>query len=322
MRHLRTRRSPWPARASGGAWWASCALLALALQGCGSAASPRWAGARPEEAPAPPDTETVRGPAAQTPVPPPSAPVARPPAPPGKPGEVGPAEVVVEVPTLVPAGGEGYRIGVGDELTIDMPVDRELSTSVVVRPDGMITPPMLQEVRAAGRTTAELDSVMTGVYATYYRHPVVTVGVKKVAANQVYIMGEVPSPGATEIPGSMSLLQLIAKSGGVKTSGTLKSVVLLRRGPGHQVVARRVNVARILEGRPDAPDVALVPTDIVYVPRSFIGKLDLFVDQYINGIVMPVTGGYLRGWEIVQPDRFFFNPNSNRPSQATGTSAP
>jgi len=49
------------------------------------------------------------------------------------------------------------------------------------------------------------------------------------------------------------------------------------------------------------------------VPRSFIGKLNLFVEQYVGGLVTPFFNSYLRGWELLQPDRFFYNPNLNRP---------
>jgi polysaccharide biosynthesis/export protein PslD len=234
--------------------------------------------------------------------------------------EEGPAEAEVQVPGLVPSGG-GYRIGVGDELTISLPYEREIApTKAVVRPDGMITAPLLQEVRAAGRTPAELDSVLLLGYSSILRYPAATVAVSHLARNEVYILGEVNVSGGVEIPGSISLVQLIAKAGGVRTSGTLKSVVLLRRGSGDRVLARRVNVARILEGEPDAPDVPLMANDIVFVPRSFIGKLNLFVERYITNLINPITSGYIKGWEVLSPDRFFVNPNYTRPSQTSGTS--
>ncbi|MBI5837799.1 MAG: polysaccharide biosynthesis/export family protein [Candidatus Eisenbacteria bacterium] len=302
-------------------------LLCLALQGCGSAASPRWAGSRsepPADAADPRAGESRPGRAAPgagtvpgADAPAGEAPTARSGSVPGEEA----SEAIVEVPALVPSGGPGYRIGVGDELTINFPFDRDLNGTAVVRPDGRITVPLLQEVPAAGRTAGELDSLLTREYARFYRRPEITVDISKLANNQVYVMGEVNVPGPVEISGSITLLQLIARAGGVRTSGTLKSVVLLHRGPGYQVHARRVNVARILEGRPDAPDILLAPTDIAYVPRSFIGKLNLFVEQYVTGLLSPVSSGYLHGWEIIQPDRFFFNPNTNRPSQSGGTSA-
>ena len=189
-----------------------------------------------------------------------------------------------------------------------------------MRPDGKATAPALGEIPAAGFTVAELDSLLHIAYLKVLRHPVLSVGVKKLGANTVYIFGEVGAPGAVEIIGNMSVVQLVARAGGPKPSGSLKSVVLLRRGAGSSVHARRVNVSRILEGRRDSPDLLLAPNDIVYVPRSFIGKLDLFVEHYLANLLIPTFATYLRGWEIADPNRFFFNPNSNRPSSASGGS--
>ncbi len=318
-------------------------FLALCLSGCGSAASPRWAGAVLEEAYSDSsETVAVRPPERRAPTVPPVPPVqplpnpvppagstSRPPvaAPTGGPAVAPPGssqtpdEVEVPVPALVPSNGSEYRIGIGDEIQVNLPFDATYSSKAVVRRDGRITAPLLGDVLVAGHTPAEVDTALTRAYGRLYRYPVVTVSVEKVAANQVYIMGEVNLPGAVEIPGNMTLLQLIGKAGGVRTSGTLKSVILMRRGPGNVVIARRVNVNRIMEGREDSPDIQLAATDVAFVPRSFVGKLNLFVEQWVTGFVGPVANGYLRGWEVLQPDRFFFNPNLNRPSSATGTGA-
>jgi protein involved in polysaccharide export with SLBB domain len=326
---LPLRRASARARASLALLWLGGALLAPVLCGCGASASPRWAGGQPVEQPAPPEpaaTRPVKGEPAPRPVVAPDTGVATAsrelPPPELNPAlrEEGPAEAEVTVPGLVPSGG-GYRIGSGDELVISLPYEREVpATNVKVRTDGMITAPMLQEVRAAGRTPAELDSVLLIGYSRIFRYPAATVAVSHIANNMVYILGEVNVPGGMEIPGSMSLVQLIAKAGGMRSSGTLKSVVLLRRGSGNRVLARRVNVARILEGEPDSPDVMLAPSDIVFVPRSFIGKLNLFVEQYITNLINPITTGYIHGWEVLSPDRFFVNPNYTRPSQTSGVS--
>ena len=313
-RHARTKRAwlaPLGALAPG--------ILAFAaasyLSGCGSAASPRWAGTAPPET-APAETVRIERPVASNPqTPPPNVsppPVAaRPPAatPPqtGKPAAVGPSEIVVAVPGLTPLARSGpYRIGVGDELQLSLPYEPGYGAiNVIVRPDGMVTAPLLQDVRAAGLTPTQLDTLLLAEYAKILRHPVLTVAVNRIANNQVYVMGEVIVPGPVDINGSISLLQLIGKAGGIKATGTWKSVVVLHRMEGNKVAARRVNLKRIMEGRPDAPDLQLSPTDVAYVPRTFIAKLDDFVDQYVTHFAGELTSAYLRGWEIVEPSRFF-----------------
>ncbi len=303
----------------------------LVLAGCGSAASPRWAGGRAAD---PPPAETT--PMAETPSalpggsPSMTPPVPRPEAsadparPVVQPGATT-SEVQFQLPALAPAGpGYGYRIGVGDELSVSIPYEPTYtSTNVVVRPDGMISTSLVQNVRAAGRTASELDSTLESEYGKLLRHPVVRVSVLKISGNVVYCIGEVGSPVTAEVGGGMTLLQLLARAGGIKHTGSDKSVLVLHREAGNQVIARRYNVGRIMEGRPDSPDVTLAPTDIVYVPRTFIAKLDQWVDQYVNQFVGAIATSYLKGWELIEPSRFFYKAPSGSttttPSQSPGT---
>lgn len=304
-------------------------LFLLGLAGCGSAASPRWAGARVDDAPA-----VEAAPVAATqPLPPVvSAPDAPPPAPSAA-GTADPARPVVQpgstasevqfqLPALAPVGpGYGYRIGVGDEISVAVPYEPTYtSNNVMVRPDGMISTALVQDVRAAGRTASELDSVLQIEYGKQLRHPVVRTSVLKISNNVVYCIGEVASPITVDFGGGMTLLQLVARAGGIKHTGSEKSVLLLHREAGNQVIARRYNVGRIMDGRPDSPDVTLSPTDIVYVPRTFIAKLDQWVDDYVTQFVGAIAGGYLKGWEVIEPSRFFYK-SATTPSQAAGTGA-
>ena len=317
-------------------------MVAATLVGCGSAASPRWAGGQADSPPEPASpgspAPVPAGPPTQAPPvavqpethsPPPVAhpdPVGATSEPPSHSspdssvpvrdslgsaavivGQGAGGELVIRAPQLAPIGpGYGYRIGVGDEISVSVPFEPSYSVStVLVRPDGMISTPLGQDIRAAGRTAAELDTALQVEYARTLRHPLVRVSVLRVSNNTAYCIGEVNSPVSTDMGGGMTVLQLIARAGGVKGTGNWKSVLLLHRIAGNQIVARTLRVDRMMEGDPNTPDVTLAPSDIVYVPRTFIAKLDQWVDQYLVQFIGSIAGSYLKGWEVVEPSRFF-----------------
>jgi hypothetical protein len=102
----------------------------------------------------------------------------------------------------------------------------------------------------------------------------------------------------------MTALQALAMASGAKEGSSLGSVILLRRtGPG-QAIAERLDLAAALKGDRGARDVLLAPNDILYVPPTFITKLDRFVDQFFFKL-NPVPRLYLSGWEAFHTDRYY-----------------
>lgn len=204
----------------------------------------------------------------------------------------------------------GYLLGPGDVFDVDFLFERSLNTRVTVRPDGFVALPVVDEVRAAGRTAAQLDSILTAAYGTYYREPEITVNVLEFAPNSVYVLGEVKSPkDVTWYPG-MTVLQAFAHAGGPLPTGNVKSVLILRKLDNRRAYAQRVNLQDFLNGDTRAFDFYLRPHDIVYVPKTFIARINQFVDQFFrNNIWVPMT--YLRGWEAFHTEDVydtFLNP--------------
>jgi len=197
----------------------------------------------------------------------------------------------------------GYRLGTGDQFDVEFLFERTLNTRVRVRPDGYVALPIVGEIPAQGRTPAELDSLLTVAYSRYYRDPEVTVNVLTFAPPSVYVMGEVRSARAVEITPGMSMIQALAMAQPTPDSN-LSSVVLLRRLEGGKAYAQRVNAAQFLKGQADAWDVMLAPYDIIYVPATFVAKLQNFVADFFAGLV-PVPLLYLRTWEAFHTDQVY-----------------
>ncbi len=205
-----------------------------------------------------------------------------------------------------------YRVAPGDVLNVDFGVDlggrRIKELDVLVRPDGMITLNPVGDVRAAGLTTADLDSILTERYVEVYRDPLITVSLSKIAGNFVHVFGNVRSPGSFEVTPNATVMQAIARAGGVTSEAALGSVVLMRRTGPSSLVARKVQVNRAIAQGIAGQDPYVRRFDIVYVPKTTIASVNQFVDQFFAKMI-PVPQAYIFGWEAFNINRVF--PNTN-----------
>lgn len=152
----------------------------------------------------------------------------------------------------------GYVIGPDDVLQIVFWRDKELSGEVVVRPDGRISLPLLNDVRAAGTTPEQLRSALVDRAKEFIDEPLATVVVKEIRSRRVFITGHVEKPGPYPLTGPATVLQLIAVAGGLKEYADQKNIVIMRRVNGQQrsypfdyhSVSRRSKLAQNIELEP------------------------------------------------------------------------
>ena len=192
-----------------------------------------------------------------------------------------------------PPPDQEYKIQVGDQLDIKFFYNAELNEQVIVRPDGRISLQLVQEIVAAGLTPSELMKVIVEKYSAELKKPEVTVIVRSFGAQKIYVDGEVNKPGMVPILGLMTALQAISQAGGMKESAQVSEVLIIRRGAGNRPMAFPVNLDKALDGTDMSQDIALAPFDIVYVPRSAIANVNVWVDQYIRrNIPIPISLQY------------------------------
>jgi polysaccharide biosynthesis/export protein len=165
----------------------------------------------------------------------------------------------------VPALPRDYVIGPQDVLSIVFWKDQELSTDVVVRPDGMISLPLLQDVKAAGYTPEQLTTVLEDAASKYINRPNATVIVKEINSRQVFILGQVAKPGSFPLTSDTSVLQLIAMAGDVLEYAKSKKVVIVRKDESGE---RRFpfNYKDVVAGKHTDQNIMLRPGDTVIVP--------------------------------------------------------
>lgn len=190
----------------------------------------------------------------------------------------------------IPYSGPEYRIQPGDTLEVKFYYNPELNEQVTVRQDGRISLQLIPEITAAGLTAPELARTLKGYYALELRQPELNVIVRSYGERKIYVDGEVHTPGAFDIVGPITLRQSIARAGGLKETAREKEVVIIRRlAAGGRPVVMTSNIQEVNNGTDQGQDIRLAPNDIVYVPRSPIADVDLWVKQHITDLI-PFAG--------------------------------
>jgi polysaccharide export outer membrane protein len=163
----------------------------------------------------------------------------------------------------------GRPIGPRDLLEVTVFEAPELSRTVRVSDDGTISLPLLGSIRAGGRTPRDLEvALQDTLRRTYMRDPRVLVEVKEPAAQPVYVVGEVNQPGAFVPSGKdqLTVLRAIAVARGARPSAAQGRAIVLRPQAVGEPLQIRVNLNEVVKGK--APDLVLLPNDVVYVPKN------------------------------------------------------
>jgi polysaccharide biosynthesis/export protein len=157
-----------------------------------------------------------------------------------------------------------YVIGVDDVLSVVFWKEKDLSAEVVVRPDGKISLPMLNDVPAVGMTPEQLAKTIEQAALKYVREPGATVMVKAIHSRKVYIVGEVGRPGTVPLANGMTVLQAIAEAGGLLEHAKKNDVAIVRMVSGREQ-RFRFNYNDVLRGRNTQQNITLHPGDTILV---------------------------------------------------------
>lgn len=164
------------------------------------------------------------------------------------------------------ASAQDYRIDSGDILEIVTWKEPDLSREeILVRLDGNISFPLLNDVRAAGMTTVELKRNIEAGLKEYVEHPVVTVTVKNPSSQRFYILGEVKTTGEYPIVKHLTVLQAFALAGGFTEWASKDEIILLRSEAGADKVYR-INYKEIAKGQDLGQNIKIKADDTIIVP--------------------------------------------------------
>ena len=158
-----------------------------------------------------------------------------------------------------------YRIGPGDQLSIEVWKDLTLTRLVTVLPDGKVAYPMVGEVVAAGKTVAQLQKEIEGKLSLYVKDAVITVEVRQVNSFQIYVLGHVRLPGRSLMTSNTDVLQALAIAGGPDQFANMSKIRIFRR-EGRKTVIIPFNYDDVISGKKPESNILLRRGDVVVVP--------------------------------------------------------
>ncbi|MCI5144034.1 MAG: hypothetical protein D3923_00570 [Candidatus Electrothrix sp. AR3] len=177
---------------------------------------------------------------------------------------------------------------------------RGQSKQVVVRPDGKISLPYIQDVLATNMTCMELSQLLEKKYRKFVNNVSVTTAMLKAHSNKVYIMGEVARANFYALPGPLTLTQLIAKAGGFSRHANTHQIVLIRRAKDGRPDARLVDMDKIIGQGDMTSDPIIRQYDVVFVPKTKISQGALVMESIMSFIPMRFSSSYSLGGKDVE----------------------
>jgi protein involved in polysaccharide export with SLBB domain len=160
-------------------------------------------------------------------------------------------------------------------------------TQLLVGPDGMVDLPLLEDrVPAAGYTVREVERAIN----TYYRqgplkHVVASLSLLQAKSRKVFVLGQVFRPGAYEIQQPITALHALALAGGEITDyADLSSVIIISKDVNGRPIGRRLDLKKTLDVGDMASAMLVKPYDVVYVPKTYIRDVRVFMDQYLRTV--------------------------------------
>jgi polysaccharide export outer membrane protein len=149
-------------------------------------------------------------------------------------------------PQAVSQAGPEYKMGPEDQIRVSVWENKDLTLDLVVRPDGKISMPLIQDVIAEGQTATELANTIQQRLGAFIKEPQVSVILLQVNAPKFYVMGNVVRPGTFPLRGETSVLQALSLAGGFTQFASPRSIKLIRNAGGKQEV-RKVNYNSMID---------------------------------------------------------------------------
>jgi polysaccharide export outer membrane protein len=158
-----------------------------------------------------------------------------------------------------------YRLQPGDVITVSVWKETDLQTDVLIRPDGGFSFALAGDVDAVGKTVEEIRGILVDRLKRFIPSPVVTVAVKQIGGNRIYVVGRVNHAGDFPLSSPLDVMQAIALAGGATPFAAINDIVILRRHNGEQE-ALHFHYSDVARGRELSQNVLLQTGDTVVVP--------------------------------------------------------
>jgi protein involved in polysaccharide export with SLBB domain len=182
-----------------------------------------------------------------------------------------------------------YTLQAGDQVEVYVYRHPDFSKTVTIRPDGYLTLPVLDDIKAAGLTPMELDRLVTKALSVRLKEPEVSVFVENVVEPMVYVHGEVQVASAIPIRKAKTVAQALAQVGGIKREAKVEQLAVIRLHKDGHLRAITLELANHSQSSYflAMQNIRLLPEDIIFVPESHRSQFVRAIQDFIN---TPLTG--------------------------------
>jgi protein involved in polysaccharide export with SLBB domain len=199
---------------------------------------------------------------------------------------------VADIPARADGASGQYVIGGGDQISVHLTFNPSFDQVVEVQPDGRIALPMVGTLQAAGRTMDGLSQQIASQYGQYLQRPDVILTLKNDGSQRILVGGEVARAGSIPLEPGATIADAITAAGGLKDSAADQILLFRRDGSGESHVYR-IDVASVSSGKDLSQDVPLQARDRVFVPRSGLAEVNLFMKHvFRDNLPINVGGGF------------------------------
>jgi len=178
-------------------------------------------------------------------------------------------------------------LGTGDVIEFAVYRQDDLKRSVKIDPSGKVMFPLIGDVQVSGKSIFALRDELKERYSVYFVNPQIMVTIAMLSSQKIMVLGEVNSPGIFTLDSDLTIVEAIAKAGGMTSAAKLDKVIVVRRGKEKPELLS-FNFNDVLEKGDIAHDVSLRSGDIVYASTKAIVDAGRFM-QYISQIISPIT---------------------------------
>ena len=163
------------------------------------------------------------------------------------------------------AAEKAYHIGPGDIIEISVWKDPDLSRTLVVPPDGIISFPLIDAINVTNLTVADLKKAVAQKLSEFVPDPTVTVMLTEINSLKAYVIGKVNSPGEFPISLESNVMQILAQAGGLTPFASDGNIKILRQ-KSNRIIKIPFDYGEVEKGKNLAQNILLQPGDVVVVP--------------------------------------------------------
>ena len=172
---------------------------------------------------------------------------------------------------------QAYRLQSGDAVEVQYRYTPEFNAKAVVQPDGQISLPITGAVRVGGLTVDEARASIATKAGERLRDPEVVLLLTDFVKPSFTVAGEVGRPGRYDLRGSISAIDAVAISGGIKDSSKHSQVLIVRRHDDEFADVRVFNLKHAMTGEGVEKDLRIQNGDLLIVPQNFVSKLERYI---------------------------------------------